>query len=399
VGRPYAVACRLCRAQRPGAYRLAGPVLHPGALVGPPLPAHLPRGLPASAHPRRPNLLAQGKRAHATRSAANACARELIRVPSVPCATRVCAAKQLWCVVELFVFEQMLPSGRERASIGTLDSLITLRTLPGCDLAAFEHFDVGSASCFYPADAERLLTCIETACGSTGEFNTRARLLLGRLREQHAAALAPTQAAGRQLAGVSIRIIPLAPAEPPAEAAAPRAAARQWTGGRWCLLGLAVALAVVVYATLFAAYASRLSVPIFADCADCAAELRALSLDSHGYYYADDSGRAYRYSGTRAHVTRALSCSAAAAVCDAEGGRLAVPGSAAEARLLSCILGSDSYGAWIGAAPRAVADGEYSNWAAGAEPPYRTKLCVNLLPWGWVGLPCERHLHYICERG
>jgi hypothetical protein len=291
----------------------------------------------------------------------------------------VCSPKQLWCVVELFVFEIMIPDSTGRASIGTPDSLITLRTLPGCDLAEFDQFDVGSAECFEPEDAEELLTCIETACGSTDDFNARTRLLLGRLREQHAvAALVPS--AGRQLAGVSIRIMPLAPAEAPAEAAAPRAKARkigQWTGGRWCLLGL-VAMVAGVVATLFAAYAGRLSVPILADCADCAAELRALDLDAHGYYSA--GGRAYRFSGTRAHVTRALSGSAAAAVCAAEGGRLAVPGSAAEARWLSCIVGSDSYGAWIGAAPRAA------------------KLCVAQMPWGLADFPCERQFHYICER-
>jgi len=311
---------------------------------------------------------------------------------------------RLWCVVELFVFEQMQSaSSMDRASAGTLNSLITLRTLPGCNLAEFEYFDVGSAACFYPADKERLLTCIETACGSTGEFNTRARLLLRRLREQHAAAQLVPAAAPVKIAGVSIRVLPLAHAEAPDKAAAPRATARHcghWTGGRWCLLGVAAA-AVVVYGVVFAAYQKNLMVPILADCADCAAELRALSLDSHGYAGEARSGRAYRYSGTRAHVTRALTASAAVEVCASENGMLAVPRSTAEARRLSCIVGSDAFGAWIGVDPSEVEDSFIVGSVVHGGAPYRPDsiICVVMNPWGWMRSACGIKNPYICERG
>ncbi|KAJ1621454.1 hypothetical protein T492DRAFT_914248 [Pavlovales sp. CCMP2436] len=294
---------------------------------------------------------------------------------------------RLWCIVEMFIFEQMHPFDFKTASDATLSSHVELRPLPGCDLLGFESFSVDMAVCSVPADKEHFLTCIETACGSTRDFNTRIRHLLCRLRKQHASHLV-----AEHLASVSVRVMPVARAEAPVEATTPRRR-DHWNGGRWCLLGL-VAVLMVIYGVLFAAYASRLSVPILADCAACQSELRALSLDSHGYYNDDAgearSGRAYRYSGTRAHATRALFASAAAEVCASENGTLAVPRSTTEARRLSCIVGSDAFGVWIGADPSEVAGDETDKF----------RKCVLMNPWGWTRSACGGFKnHYICERG
>jgi len=292
---------------------------------------------------------------------------------------------RLWCIVEMFVFEQMHPFDFRTASDATLSVHVELRPLAGCDLEGFDSFSVDTAICSVPEDKERLLTCIETACGSTREFNTRISHLLGRLRKQHA-----SQPVVGNLAGVSIRVMPVAHVEVPVKATAPRRR-DQWNCACWCLLGLPIL--VIMYGVLFGAYASRLSAPILADCAACQSELHALRLDSHGYYNDDAgevrSGRAYRYSGTHTHVTPALKAYDAAKVCASENGTLAVPRSTVEARRLSCIVGSDAFGVWIGADPSEVAGDQTVS--------YRT--CVLMNPWGWTRSACGFKNHYICERG
>jgi len=337
-------------------------VLYPGAGSRFAQPPHLSRGLPQAAHPRGPTIL-----------------------------------NRLWCVVELFVVEQMHPFDFKTASDATLFSHVELRPLPGCDLVGFESFSADMVVCSVPADKERLLTCIEMACGSTRELNTCIRHLLCRLREQHA-----SQLVVGHLASVSVRVMPLAHAEAPDDATTPRRCV-QWNCGRWCLLGRVAVL--TIYGVFFAAYASRLSVPILADCATCQSELRALSLDAHGYYTDDAgetrSGRAYRYSGTRAHVTRALTASAAVEVCASENGMLAVPRSTAEARRLSCIVGSDAFGAWIGVDPSEVEDSFIVGSVVHGGAPYRPDsiICVVMNPWGWMRSACGIKNPYICERG
>ncbi|KAJ1621466.1 hypothetical protein T492DRAFT_847032 [Pavlovales sp. CCMP2436] len=231
-----------------------------------------------------------------------------------------------------------------------LSSHVELRPLPGCDLVGFESFSVDMAVCSVPADKELFLTYGVRKYTQYQHPHTPPPM--------SAAQAARVPSGCEHLAGVSVRVMPAARAVAPAEATTPRRRG-QCNCWRWCLLGL-VAVLMVIYGVLFAAYASGLSLPILADCAACQLELRALSLDSHGYYNDDAgearSGRAYRYSGTRAHVTRALSASAAAEVCASENGTLAVPRSTAEARRLSCIMGSDAFGVWIGVDPSEVED-------------------------------------------
>ncbi|KAJ1638280.1 hypothetical protein T492DRAFT_944734 [Pavlovales sp. CCMP2436] len=328
---------------------------------------------------------------------------------------------RLWYVVELFVFEQMHPFDFRTASNATLSSHVELRPLPGCDLAGFERFSVADAVCCVPDDGDRLRACIEISCGSIEDFNARTRQLLWRLRTLWVSENLSSAAGAMMLArsprsprrphwlgaraGVSVRVTPLAHAEAPAEAAAPRRSGQR--NGCWCLLGL-VAVLMVIYGLIFAAYASRLSVPIIADCAACTDELRVLSLDAHGWMYESEqagelrSGKSYRYSGSRAHVTRALSAIAAAEMCAREGGQLAVPRSAAEVRRLNCIVGSDSYGVWIGVDPSAREVGAYitGSVVTGAQSGQRaTEMCVPKVSWGWMTSECASRYHYICERG
>ncbi|KAJ1640177.1 hypothetical protein T492DRAFT_1139068 [Pavlovales sp. CCMP2436] len=346
---------------------------------------------------------------------------------------------RLWCVVELFVFEEMHPFDFETASDATLSSHVELRRLPGCDLAGFERFNVEDAVCFVPQDAERLLACIEVSCGSVEDFNTRTRQLLWRLRTLWVSEnFSPTSAA-RALAmspGSSNRAVgainePGAPAigrwEQPrlrgyqtapfvvsegtsldilashnASATPPAAtrglcgracAACKYGSARWFQLCV-MAVVLVLYAALFTPYANRVSVPILADCAACAEELRSLSVDADGWMYESEqaraarSGRAYRFSDAPMHHTHALSRDAAAAECAVQGGRLAQPSSAAEERLLRCIMGRAAYGAWTDAHP--ADEGRRINWAKGQEPRLfgKSVLAVVMFPWGWGVADC-----------
>mmetsp|Transcript_7564 Transcript_7564/g.17998 ORF Transcript_7564/g.17998 Transcript_7564/m.17998 type:complete len:465 (-) Transcript_7564:15-1409(-) len=373
---------------------------------------------------------------------------------------------RLWCIVELFIFEQMHSFDFETARDATLSSHVKLRLCPGCDLQHLERFFVADAVCFVPEDAERLLACIEVSCGSIEGFNARTRQLLLRLRKLWesenpmgmiprrpnnpsptlgAAALAMSPRRPHRFGAgaddksgahaawwrqpwlrghrtVHIALAQGGSAEGGIAAAFPPAAARvlspstavrglrgracaacKYGVARWCQLCV-VAVALALDATIFMRYASRASLPILADCAACAEELRSLSVDADGWMYESEqaraarSGRAYRFSDAPMHHTHALSRDAAAAECAVQGGRLAQPSSAAEERLLRCIMGRAAYGAWTDAHP--ADEGRRINWAKGQEPRLfgKSVLAVVMFPWGWGVADCAGTFPYFCQR-
>jgi hypothetical protein len=100
-----------------------------------------------------------------------------------------------WCIVELFVYDQMWPAddgaaapepargGARALDDGELGKAptankVTMMQLPGLLAEQFATFDAAQAKSAAQADYERLLQCVELGCGSVDSFNVRARLLL-----------------------------------------------------------------------------------------------------------------------------------------------------------------------------------------------------------------------------
>jgi hypothetical protein len=107
-----------------------------------------------------------------------------------------------WCIVELFVYDQMWPADSAAAEAGpsalddgelglvpqvaTTARKVIMLLLPGIRSEQFATFDAAKAKSAVPADYERLLRCVEVGCGSVESFNVRARFLLSSaLRIEH----------------------------------------------------------------------------------------------------------------------------------------------------------------------------------------------------------------------
>ncbi|KAJ1623689.1 hypothetical protein T492DRAFT_1125318 [Pavlovales sp. CCMP2436] len=258
---------------------------------------------------------------------------------------------RLWCVVELFAFEQMHPFDFETASDATLSLHVELRPLPGCDLAGFEHYSVADAVCFVPHDGDRLQACIEISCGSIENFNARTRQL--RLRklwvcENFSPAAARRCSPGARGARTGLvwgrRVFESDAARP---RQAPRRGPRQGRrpAPEWPAEGAFKTLVSAgncscgggdIWSVFYRLYQQALCV-----------------YHPAVRIFLPQSVR----SGTRG--TRALSAIAASEMCAKEGGQLAAPRSASEVRRLSCVVGSDLYGVWIGVDPSARDVGEH----------------------------------------
>jgi hypothetical protein len=196
-----------------------------------------------------------------------------------------------WCIVELFVYDQMWPADSAAAKAGpsalddgelglvpqvaTTARKVIMLLLPGIRSEQFATFDAAKAKSAVPADYERLLRCVEVGCGSVESFNVRARFLLSSaLRIEHGedkAALAGKPHAATRAVVLARPPTGTAPdgnptEEPPADEDGHNKLAA--TSGRH--FGSATWLFVRVWAlavALFALVGARAIRPALADCA------------------------------------------------------------------------------------------------------------------------------------
>jgi hypothetical protein len=197
-----------------------------------------------------------------------------------------------WCIVELFVYDQMWPVNSGPASpgphapldngeLGLAQKVTTARKvimllLPGIRSEQFATFDAAQAKSAAQADYERLLRCVEVGCGSVESFNVRARLLLSSaFRIEHQEDKAALAGKHTATAGAPARLPTGAKPEgnPAEEPPAPdddgrrnsiksTASARHFGAATW-LFVRACALSVA----LFALVGARAIRPALADCA------------------------------------------------------------------------------------------------------------------------------------
>lgn len=304
-------------------------------------------------------------------------------------------------MTELFVFAEMHAGVQQKGEESALDPVVML-TIPGISLEHIEGFHVADARCALRADYDRLLDCVEAACGTLPAFDARARSLLASAGGWHVGdeASNPRPSMLQNVRGSSIRSRRLSAQS--SESLAPPAASSSWLRALGLLRGCAFSYAHVV--VVFVVCVLWSSAPARSDCRACASSLAALPAERVAGWV-EHGGAQYKLRAER------LSLADARRACEADGGALLAPLGADELQLVRCLtserLGPSLEGPWL-AAP-ADGAGAFTAWAPGqpnleasASEAERDasgeELCVYLWPDGLRTRQCSTKATSLCKR-